>query len=462
MKSFKTNNSSGVPDLETLQQTSEDFGHMIHSRAEEVFYPEQPEDIQQVINRALTENKKVCIRSLAGSQSGQSLAYPSSLLMDLSKMQSSVEINPYHKTALCSGTVSWRQLIAQTIPYRLIPSVIPLNTNLSVAGTLSVGGISTSSYQYGTAASQVEELEIINAEAKMLTCNKIDNNEFFKGCLSNLGRCGVINKVKLALKETCANVRTYYLLYDDIQAWLQDQFMLVQNKKCSHLQGSCAMNQQGLVKADPMYKPLIHWFYTLQVSFEFDQDEALSQDEVLKGLNFYRFLHVEDDSLQHFLQRYDARFALMEKTGMSKQAHPWLECILPLEGLDELLPSILSRLPLSLGDNHRLFFLAKKNLPDFFMTPWQKDCVVFAVLPAAVQNVFLEDALKSIHAVHDMVVEAGGKRYLSGWLGMMKPEDWQKHYGDKYQAWKEIKHKLDPQGIFTSYLFKELDGLSGS
>ena len=57
--------------------------------------------------------------------------------------------------------------------------------------------------------------------------------------------------------------------------------------------------------------------------------------------------------------------------------------------------------------------------------------------------------------VHDYVLSNGGKRYLSGWMGMMQTDGWKQQWGAKFTNWTAQKDKLDPKHIFQSKLFEE-------
>jgi cytokinin dehydrogenase len=55
--------------------------------------------------------------------------------------------------------------------------------------------------------------------------------------------------------------------------------------------------------------------------------------------------------------------------------------------------------------------------------------------------------------VDSLLRNAGGKRYLSGWLGSVDEARWREHYGPSYDRWIAVKRRFDPDGIFRSALF---------
>jgi cytokinin dehydrogenase len=142
----------------------------------------------------------------------------------------------------------------------------------------------------------------------------------------------------------------------------------------------------------------------------------------------------------------------MVESGAWQQCHPWLEAFLPLHAVVELLPEILDRLPLELGDGHRAILVSRKGAPQFFAMPEGDASLLFAVLPTGVTQT-QSHIFARLREIHRMLLEAGAKRYLSGWLGAMNDEDWARHYGDAYQRWSQLKKRYDPRGVFDSVLF---------
>jgi cytokinin dehydrogenase len=87
------------------------------------------------------------------------------------------------------------------------------------------------------------------------------------------------------------------------------------------------------------------------------------------------------------------------------------------------------------------------------MFPDRTPAAMFALLPMGVPPGLRDEALRAVSAMHDTLIAAGGKRYLSGWFGMMDEAAWRDHYGVRYDEWVTAKHRFDPAGVFTSVAF---------
>ena len=177
-------------------------------------------------------------------------------------------------------------------------------------------------------------------------------------------------------------------------------------------------------------------------------------DAVLAGLHFDRLVHIEDDASAEFAARYDVRFEAMRALGAWQQLHPWLECLLPLEAAERLLPSVLDQLPLALGDGHRLTLVGKTAATTSVVRPEASPAVALAILPMGLVESLREPVLSALSAIEGALLDAGGKRYLSGWLFSPDEDAWRRHFGPHYDAWKQRKALFDPRHILRSALFQ--------
>jgi cytokinin dehydrogenase len=335
----------------------------------------------------------------------------------------------------------------------LVPPVVPLNLDLSVGGTLSVGGFGSSSHRYGAAVSNVAQLAVVDGEGTLTRCTPTHQRELFDAVLGGLGRCGVIASATLTLVPAPARVKTWFLAYDDLAALLEDQRTLAARTQVDHLEALCSATLHGLhLGSNARRVPLTSWTYCLQVSSGFDAD-APSED-LLEGLGFRRVLHHEQTDAKEFSTRYDGRFRMMRLTGADRQPHPWLECVVPHAVAADVIPRALALLPSFLGDLHRVFRVAERDHPRSLVFPASADLVAFAVLPIGVPPALLGDAQTALKAVEELLLSVGGKRYLSGWLQGWNSQTFEAHFGSHFGAWKRARDHYDPRHVFTSRLFE--------
>ena len=440
-------------DMASCAEASEDYGHLTRGAPAAVARPRTREEVEKLIAFANKHQTRLTPRGVGHSQSGQSIAPPGGVTLDLSRLDRVEPVDAANGTITCEPGARWREVVAAAALQGFVPPVLPLYLDLTVGGTISVGGMGPSVHRFGPVAANVKELEVVTGAGERATCSWAQERPLFDATLANLGRCAVITRATLALRRIKPLVRTFYLLYDDLSTWLADQQVLSQSGRCEYLDGFCTASLQGTRNTPAGRRPFAQWFYALHVGIEYEPDNAPEASTALEGLRPYRVVHMEDNETARFPLRFDPRFESMLRTGAFEQAHPLFECLLPVSVLNELLPRLLDALPLSIGDGHRVYRVAPGDLPRYFMTPDGPEYACFAVLPTGVAAPLLDDVLKAMRRVHTLCMEAGGKRYLAGWLAMIDREGWRAHYGDRHEAWLAAKRQYDPRHILQSMLF---------
>ncbi len=487
--------SAIVPLAPATVADASDFGHLVTSAPAAIARPRDAAQVARAVAFANDRGLRVGACGKRFSQGGQSLTR--GVALDLSAMARVDDVDVPARTVKCDAGTTWRSVVEKAARFGLVPRVLPLNLDLTVGGTLSVGGVGSTSHRYGPAVANVVAIDAVDGTGKQHSARvgALPAPEPTNGAralrdaaLGGLGRAVVMTRTTLALREMLPRVRTFYLLYDDAAAWLADQARLAPT--CDHLEAFCSASVQGLRSTPQGRRPFAKWFYGLHVSYEHDCDPP-TEAAVLSGLAHRWHTHTEDGESLAFTQRYEPRFAMMRATDTWSAPHPWLEAFLPVDRLAALLPDLLDRLPLSLGDGHRVMHVAQHHLPTYFMTPDRSEAegetrpdrseaegetrpdrsevtpnrseaegetrpeaprvAAFAVLPVGVAPALVEGTLRALEGVHETLVNAGGKRYLSGWLGPCGADERfeRAHFGARYDALCALRRRYDPRGTFS-------------
>lgn len=445
-----------VWDAASRAAAEDDYGHLARGRAAGVARPTTPLAVERIVSFAAERSLPVTVRGTGHGQAGQSVAYDS-LSLDLSRMRSVDQpesSGPAGESAtiVCDAGATWRDVLDVSTPRGLRPPSMPLLLDLSVGGTLSAGGVGPDAPRFGMAAANVRELEVVTGDGKRAWCSASADPARFNAVRGGVGRCGVITRARLALRRPRARVRTFYLVYDAIDPWLDDQRRLTGEQRTDALDAFCIAGVQGMRRTPSGRRPFADWTYGLHVSVEYDANTPPSREQALAGLTPWRVVHVEDDETSTFPTRFDTRFESMRKLGAFAQPHPIFESFIPTTAIASLLPRLLDRLPLFLGDGQRVLPIARTGLPPGIAVP-NGEFSCFAVLLSGVHPALLDDALAAMRDVDVMCREAGGTRYLSGWLGQMDESRWQAQFGAAYAQWVDAKRRFDPRGVFVSRLF---------
>lgn len=438
--------------------TEQDFGHIVRGVSFGAVVPNTAEEALAVVRSAGSSGVRLTPRTHGNSQSGQSVPQ-GGFALDLSRL-SRVEVPERERLTIeCGPAASWRSVMSVALEHGLVPKAMPMNLNLSVGGTVSAGGVGGAGHRYGPCAASVVAAQVLTGGGEIKRVSHDQNPELFALLLGGQGRCGVLLSVTLALRRTTGRVETAYLLYDSVDACLAQLPVVAKHPEVAYAEAYCSALFQGLKVTDAGRRPLLRWFGGLQVTREVDASTPAS-DDWFADFGAREVVHRETDSVAGFSGRYEARFDMMKRSGDWLRAHPWFECFLPPSRAAAVIRQALGLLPAFFGDGHRMFAIRVDERLEYLAMPPAEDgfVIAFAVLPTAIADWALPDALACLTRLQDVVMSAGGKRYLSGWLGDAgTPEFWQAHYGSRYERWVRAKVEHDPHGVFSSALYSPLD-----
>ena len=130
----------------------------------------------------------------------------------------------------------------------------------------------------------------------------------------------------------------YLLFYDQLDALLNDKNILVSEERVNHLVSFPVPCTQGISRDTGAVKPLIQWFYTLQISVETNEGENIDDREILSGLNFYRHIHTEDLKFENFIQ------PIIPVNNSRELVNPWIDVLLPASKAKNYIENTLQEL----------------------------------------------------------------------------------------------------------------------
>jgi cytokinin dehydrogenase len=138
-------------DPAALAEAADDFGHIVSRTPVAVLRPASANDIMKMVKYANEHGLKVAMRGQGHSTMGQAQ-------VDGGVVIDSRSLNVIHAIeadrAVVDAGVTWSSLLSSSLPEGLTPPVLTDYLDLSVGGTLSVGGIRRRHAQEGRAARQ--------------------------------------------------------------------------------------------------------------------------------------------------------------------------------------------------------------------------------------------------------------------------------------------------------------------
>ena len=134
-----------LTDEATREAVATDFGRIVVRRPQAVVCPASAEDVARVLKFAARHSLSVATRGGGHSQTGQSLS--EHLVLDMASLCQLVRVED--GTVTVQAGIKWRTLVEHLAARRVSPPVLTNNLDVTVGGTLSMGGLGVASWRHG-------------------------------------------------------------------------------------------------------------------------------------------------------------------------------------------------------------------------------------------------------------------------------------------------------------------------
>ena len=228
--------SSGEVRYDTAAHTAaaDDFGHLVHHTPDSSCCPGPPTTLRQRsgrpdrwVRRSPRRAAATRCAALAGPRRRRDRH------VDLAEIRG-VESD---RVGVEAGA-TWSDVLAATLPAGLTPPVLPEYLELSVGGTLAVGGVGGTTSMLGMVSDTVTELEVVTGRGEALTCSPARNADLFDAVRAGLGQCGVITRATLRCVAAPGEVRRILLSYPTLAAMVRDSRMLAGDDRFDEVKGA--------------------------------------------------------------------------------------------------------------------------------------------------------------------------------------------------------------------------------
>lgn len=426
-------------DSATRNAAAADFGHLVRRYPTAVLKPGSIEDVVRIVRFARSHKLKVAARGQAHSTYGQPLL-EAGIVIDMSTLDTVHSIDA--EWAEVDAGVLWSQLLLASLQRQLTPPVLTDYIDLSVGGTLAVGGIGGASHHYGVQVDNVLSLQVVTGLGNLETCSRSQNRALFEAVLAGLGQCGIIVRATVSLKPSAQNVRVFLLFYSDLAALTSDQRWLIAEKRFDHVEGQVVPDASG------------GWRYMLEAASFYTQPMEPDNNSLLSGLSYSRDTEqIEDKSYFDFTNRLAPTVAFLKQSGAWFYPHPWLDLFVPGTAVDSFVGEIVSNLTLAdTGQGPVLLYPVATNrltLP-LFRVPDEEVMFLFSILRTAPPDdaSAIATMLADNRTFFERNRDNGGYRYATGAIPFSQA-DWKQHFHPVWGKLVSAKHRYDPDNILT-------------
>lgn len=403
----------------------------------EEYSPSSLEELQTIIKKADVENRK--IRVVGSLHSFCSICNTSDIQILTDKLNRVLSIDKSNLLVKVEGGIKIKDLIKALVKQNLTLINQGYITKQSLAGALSTATHGTG--HTGTLASQVESLELVDAQGKLWNLSAQNNPHLFHAALVNLGCLGVIysitlrcipqRKLKMSkqmypLGEILKNLNEWTSETDFFQIWISPD------------------KDKGIVFAANVTQEEIQkrWLYkfkralgTLLVKF-FYQYSPSPQWLFYKAFRVYGFLTAIRscvDYSENLLSPADEGIYVEEEIALSFEHTE--------KGI-QVAKEIVKKYPAIIGT-----ILVRFTEEDEYgyLSPSTGRKTAYVTLICLVKKGYQQ----AFEDFENALLPLGGRPHW-GKINTLTPEKIAQLYGKNYERFLEARQELDPEGIFSN------------
>lgn len=405
---------------------SRDFGRMTTKVPDGVARPTSIEDTQNIVCGAARAGIPLAIRGGGHSQGGQCLT-DRGIVVDTSLLDRVQPLGP--NLVRVGGGARWGAVVDALRGTKRLPPVLTDVADVTVGGTLSAGGLGTTSHRYGLQIGQVDQIDVVTGTGELVRCSRTREPDLFNAVRGGQGQLGLIAEAWIRLRRAGRRMRKFELRYCDFDRFASDLERIVNEGRFDRLRAEIRIHDRQIV---------------LDAGFEYD--EVFDDSAVLAGLGYEEVLTIRETGEVGYAGMYP-RWAFSRRLH-----HPWRDWFLPWESLRTVLgqpwldPDTVPRPPQSwIG-----IYPIRTQEIDAPLLMFPKGELIFAysiltVLGEAEAATKLAGQLQEVD--RELVASLRGKSYLSGGVGYGR-EEWEQHYGERLETGIRWKKEFDPKRVF--------------
>lgn len=434
-----------LPDLDgtlltddaTLEAAAEDFGHLLHRRPIAVLEPGSYEDVKRIVAFGRAHGIKIGARSGGNSVYGQSQV-EGGILINLRTLIKPATFGA-DRVEVSAG-MTWSEVLSASLKRGLRPPVLTHNVELSVGGTLSVGGMDGGSYRHGAQVDNVLELQVVTGEGQLEICSPSHQPELFEMVLAGLGQCAIILGATLRLIPAGTHARIYELLYWDLNSMLADERLLVEDGRIDRISGYVFPAPSG------------RWSYYIQADLNFSPPETPDYEILPAGLQYLKgFERITTQPYFDFVAN-NPRQAALKASGRIKLPHPWLDVFVPDSATEQYLADTFGNLtPADIGVDFPISFFFIKTAAckcPLLRLPDSQSVCLFNLMTTITEPETTKRMLEQNQRFFRQARAVGGK-HLPVSAITLTHADWLEHYGPAWDRFVSAKSRFDPDNILS-------------
>ncbi len=139
--------------------------------------------------------------------------------LDVANLNGVIDVDPERRTADVQGMCTYEHLVDATLPFGLMPLVVPQLKTITLGGAVTGLGIEASSFRNGLPHESVLEMDILTGDGSIVTATPDNEHaDLFHAFPNSYGSLGYAVRLRIELEPTLAYVALRHVRFADLDS----------------------------------------------------------------------------------------------------------------------------------------------------------------------------------------------------------------------------------------------------
>ncbi|MDP1767265.1 MAG: FAD-binding oxidoreductase [Nitrospirota bacterium] len=165
--------------------------------------------------------------------------------LDLRHFNRVIHVDEKERYAEVEGLTTYEDLVRETLPFQLMPAVVPQLKSITIGGAMAGIGIESSSFKYGFVHETILGIDVLLPDGTVaVATNDNEHRDLFFGFANSYGTLGYALKVKMALVPVRRFVKLQHERYSDLDLYFQALGQVCRDRQVDFIDGTLFDEQE--------------------------------------------------------------------------------------------------------------------------------------------------------------------------------------------------------------------------
>ncbi|MEK7234978.1 MAG: FAD-binding oxidoreductase [Nitrospirota bacterium] len=165
--------------------------------------------------------------------------------LDVRHFNQVIHVDEKERYAEVEGMTTYEDLVRETLPFQLMPAVVPQLKSITIGGATAGIGIESSSFKYGFVHETILEIEVLLPDGTVAVATKDnEHRDLFFGFANSYGTLGYALKVKVQLVPVTKFVKLRHERYSDLETYFHALGRVCQERQVDFVDGTMFDEQE--------------------------------------------------------------------------------------------------------------------------------------------------------------------------------------------------------------------------